>query len=90
MSASTNQIPWRWRPILLFSSLCGALAIALALSLPAVIAQRETVHLIVYGATLVTLLTQGYGMKVWTVLRPDVFKAVLHEPDQEPRQKPPT
>jgi CPA1 family monovalent cation:H+ antiporter len=54
----------RWRPILVLSGLRGALSIALALSLPENIPQRNLIQNIVFGVVLVTLLGQGIAMRV--------------------------
>jgi CPA1 family monovalent cation:H+ antiporter len=56
-------IPPQWRPLLLLSGLRGALSIALALSLPALAPQRNTLALVVYAVVLVTLVGQGIAMR---------------------------
>lgn len=53
-----------WRPLLLFAGLRGALSLALVLSLPAEVPQRELLRLVVYGIVLVTLLGQGIALRV--------------------------
>lgn len=55
-------LPKTWRPLLVFSGLRGALSIALVLSLPTALAQRNLLAGIVYGVVLVTLLGQGLGL----------------------------
>jgi len=59
-----RPFPNTWRPLLVFSGLRGALSIALVLSLPAALAQRDLLAGIVYGVVLVTLLGQGLGLFV--------------------------
>ncbi|MGH2494357.1 MAG: cation:proton antiporter [Ktedonobacteraceae bacterium] len=59
-----EPVPSRWRPILLFSGLRGALSIALVLSLPTTLPGRDLLEDIVYGVVLVTLLGQGIGLRV--------------------------
>lgn len=59
-----EPLPARWRPILLFSGLRGALSIALVLSLPTALPARRLLEGIVYGVVLVTLLGQGIGLRV--------------------------
>lgn len=54
----------RWRPILVLSGLRGALSIALALSLPENIPQRNLIQDIVFGVVLITLLGQGIALRV--------------------------
>jgi CPA1 family monovalent cation:H+ antiporter len=63
-SLHLEPLPPRWRPILLFSGLRGALSIALVLSLPAALPGRGLLQGIVYGVVLVTLLGQGIGLRV--------------------------
>jgi CPA1 family monovalent cation:H+ antiporter len=58
-----KPLPRRWRPILLFSGLRGALSLALVLSLPATLSARTLLQNIVYGVVLVTLLGQGIGLR---------------------------
>ncbi len=64
------SFPKKWRPLLVFSGLRGALSIALVLSLPAALAQRDLLAGIVYGVVLVTLLGQGLGLFVLLPRRP--------------------
>ncbi len=59
-----EPLPARWRPILLFSGLRGALSIALMLSLPTTLPARRPLEGIVYGVVLLTLLGQGIGLRV--------------------------
>ena len=59
-----EPLPARWRPILLFSGLRGALSLALVLSLPTALPARGLLEAIVYGVVLVTLLGQGIGLRV--------------------------
>jgi NhaP-type Na+/H+ or K+/H+ antiporter len=59
-----EPVPSRWRPILLLSGLRGALSIALVLSLPVTLPERNLLEGIVYGVVLVTLLGQGIGLRV--------------------------
>ncbi len=61
---SPRPIPSSWRPLLVLSGLRGALSIALVLSLPVTLAQRNLLADIVYGVVLVTLLGQGIGLRV--------------------------
>jgi len=62
--ARPEPLPRRWRPILLFSGLRGALSVALVLSLPLTLPDRGLLEGIVYGVVLVTLLGQGIGLRV--------------------------
>ncbi|MES2210828.1 MAG: sodium:proton antiporter [Chloroflexota bacterium] len=57
-----------WLHVLFWSGLRGAVAVALALSLPADFPQRELVQSIVFGITLFTLIAQG-GTIGWVVRR---------------------
>jgi CPA1 family monovalent cation:H+ antiporter len=60
-----EPLPRRWRPILLFSGLRGALSVALVLSLPLTLPDRGLLEGMVYGVVLVTLLGQGIGLRVF-------------------------
>jgi uncharacterized protein YaaQ len=57
------DLPSRWRPVLFWGGLRGAIALALALSLPIGMgADRETLIFITFGVVLFTLLAQGLTM----------------------------
>jgi CPA1 family monovalent cation:H+ antiporter len=62
--SSPEPVPRGWRPLLLLAGLRGALSIALALSLPALIPDASRLQLIVYGVVLVTLVGQGILMRL--------------------------
>ncbi|MEO8462423.1 MAG: sodium:proton antiporter [Chloroflexota bacterium] len=57
-----------WLHVLFWSGLRGAVAVALALSLPADFPQRSMVQSVVFGITLFTLIAQG-GSIGWVVRR---------------------
>jgi monovalent cation:H+ antiporter, CPA1 family len=59
-----RPVPSAWRPVMVLSGLRGALSLALVLSLPEAIAQRNLLTDIVYGIILVTLLGQGLTLRV--------------------------
>ena len=59
-----RPIPPAWRPVMVLSGLRGALSLALVLSLPETLAQRNLLTDIVYGVILVTLLGQGLTLRV--------------------------
>ena len=58
-----RPIPPAWRPVMVLSGLRGALSLALVLSLPDALAQRNLLTDIVYGVILVTLLGQGLTLR---------------------------
>jgi Na+:H+ antiporter len=58
-----RPIPPAWRPVMVLSGLRGALSLALVLSLPEALAQRNLLTDIVYGVILVTLLGQGLTLR---------------------------
>lgn len=68
-----TPVPNAWRPLLLLSGLRGALSIALALSLPATLPDRDLIASVVYGVVLITLVGQGIGLRAllprWPGLR---------------------
>ena len=59
-----RPIPSAWRPVMVLSGLRGALSLALVLSLPTALEQRNLLTDIVYGVILVTLLGQGLTLRV--------------------------
>jgi CPA1 family monovalent cation:H+ antiporter len=56
---SGEGVPWRWQHVMVFGNVKGALSMAAVLALPQDIAYRERLIAIVFGVTLVTLLTQA-------------------------------
>ncbi|MCX6030343.1 MAG: Na+/H+ antiporter [Chloroflexi bacterium] len=60
----TEPIPWRWLHVLNWGGLRGAIALALALSLPAALGpERNLVQVMAFGVVLFTLLIQSTTMK---------------------------
>jgi len=59
-----RPVPSAWRPVMVLSGLRGALSLALVLSLPTALEQRNLLKDIVYGVILVTLLGQGLTLRV--------------------------
>ncbi len=57
-------VPGTWRPLIVLSGLRGALSIALALSLPITLPDRNLITSVVYGVVLITLIGQGIGLRV--------------------------
>lgn len=55
----TNYISWRWRHILVWGGLRGALCMALALSLPLDYSERSILVILTFGIVLFTLLVPG-------------------------------
>jgi CPA1 family monovalent cation:H+ antiporter len=56
---SGEGVPWRWQHVMVFGNVKGALSMAAVLALPQSIAYRDRLIAIVFGVTLVTLLTQA-------------------------------
>ncbi len=57
-----SRVPLRWRHVLAWGGLRGAIAIALALGLPLDMPGRDTVLAMTYGVVLWTLLPQGLSI----------------------------
>jgi CPA1 family monovalent cation:H+ antiporter len=55
----TNVVPLRWQHILFWGGVRGSLSIALALSLPATLASRSQLVIMVFGVVIFSLLVQG-------------------------------
>ncbi|MGL5939220.1 MAG: Na+/H+ antiporter [Waterburya sp.] len=58
-----SEIPLQEQTILWWSGLRGAVAIALALSIPSVLPERDSIIATVFGVVLFTLLVQGLTVK---------------------------
>ncbi|HEX5108870.1 MAG TPA: sodium:proton antiporter [Vicinamibacterales bacterium] len=56
---SGQGVPWSWQHVMVFGNVKGALSMAAVLALPQGIAYRDRLIAIVFGVTLVTLLTQA-------------------------------
>jgi len=56
---SGQGVPWRWQHVMVFGNVKGALSMAAVLALPEDIPYRDRLIAIVFGVTLVTLLTQA-------------------------------
>ena len=56
---SGSRVPWRWQHVMVFGNVKGALSMAAVLALPQEIPYRERLIAIVFGVTLVTLVTQA-------------------------------
>lgn len=56
---SGQGVPWRWQHVMVFGNVKGALSMAAVLALPQDIPYRDRLIAIVFGVTLVTLITQA-------------------------------
>jgi CPA1 family monovalent cation:H+ antiporter len=54
-----HGVPWRWQHVIVVGNVKGALSMAAVLALPAGMPYRERLIAIVFGVTLVTLVTQA-------------------------------
>jgi CPA1 family monovalent cation:H+ antiporter len=63
-SKSEPHIPLSWRHVLFWGGLRGAISLALALSLPTNLAQRDTLLAMTFGVVLFSLLAQGTSIQV--------------------------
>lgn len=65
-----EQVAGRWQHVMVFGNIKGALSMAAVLALPATLPHRGRLVTIVFGVTLVTLLTQALPFRrVLTALR---------------------
>lgn len=65
---SRARVPLAYRHVLFWGGLRGAISLALALSLPATLADRELLRVMTFGVVLFTLLAQGSTMS-WLLRR---------------------
>lgn len=59
LNLAGDRVPWRWQHAMVFGNVKGALSMAAVLALPAGIAYRDRLIAIVFGVTLITLVTQA-------------------------------
>jgi CPA1 family monovalent cation:H+ antiporter len=62
-SISANKVPFSFQHVLFWGGLRGAISLALALSLPAALAERESLRVMTFRVVLFTLLAQGTTMQ---------------------------
>jgi len=61
---TANKVPLGFRHVLFWGGLRGAISLALALSLPAALAERNLLLVMTFGVVLFTLLAQGTTMQL--------------------------
>ena len=79
-----RSLPVAWLHVLFWAGLRGAVAVAMALSLPVDFPQRELLQAITFGIVLFTLLVQGTTIE-WLIERTGVG-ADKPLPDEAPRE----
>jgi CPA1 family monovalent cation:H+ antiporter len=57
-----QPLPWRWLPVVTWGGLRGAVSLALALSLPYSLEDRDWILIVTFGVVLVSLVGQGLTM----------------------------
>ena len=58
-----KRLPMSWQHVLFWGGLRGAISLALALSLPAALPERDTLRAMAFGVVLFTILAQGTTME---------------------------
>ena len=81
-----ERVPVGWLHVLFWAGLRGAVAVAMALSLPVDLPQRELLQEITFGVVLFTLLVQGttVGPLIDRVIRPDAGAGPTREEEAAP------
>jgi len=59
----SEKLPFRWQPVIVWGGLRGALALALALSLPSAFPYREQVLDLTFGVVIFSIVIQGLTIK---------------------------
>jgi monovalent cation:H+ antiporter, CPA1 family len=59
----SEKISFRWQPVIVWGGLRGALALALALSLPATFPYREQILDLTFGVVIFSIVVQGLTIK---------------------------
>jgi monovalent cation:H+ antiporter, CPA1 family len=62
LRARADGVPFAWQHLLVWGNLKGSLSMALALSLPAAVPERNLLIAVVFGCTLITLTGQGLSL----------------------------
>ena len=65
LQLSGHGVPWRWQHVMVFGNVKGAMSMAAVLALPAGIAYRDRLIAIVFGVTLLTLVTQALPFRAF-------------------------
>ncbi|MBW4581036.1 MAG: cation:proton antiporter [Tildeniella nuda ZEHNDER 1965/U140] len=68
-----RNLPLRWQHVLFLGNIKGSLSMALALSLPSTLPDREALIALVFGTVLVSLVGQGVSLP-WLVRRLDLVQ----------------
>ena len=84
---SRHALPIAWLHILFWGGLRGAVAIAMALSLPADFPQRQLLQAITFGVVLFTLLVQGTTVE-WLINRVGAGRPLHDEAPVEAEARP--
>ena len=59
LEPTRERVPWRWRIMLVWGGLRGALSMVLALALPADFAERDLVVTMTFGVVVLSIVVQG-------------------------------
>ena len=79
---SREGVPWRWQHVMVFGNVKGALSMAAVLALPEQVPYRDRLIAIVFGVTLVTLLTQALPFRRFLMWLGVAGQQGSHEVDQ--------
>jgi len=85
ISRRDRPLPMNWRHIMFWGGQRGAVSLALALSLPYDLPQRDSLLIMTFGVVLFTSLVQATSMP-WIIHRLDLSKEQWHGDENQPEE----
>ncbi|QIG78657.1 cation:proton antiporter [Stakelama tenebrarum] len=82
-AGSALRVPWKYKHILFWGGLRGALALALALALPASVVERETIITVAFAVVAFSIFVQGLTMP-WLINKLDLRVKTVAKSEDSP------